>query len=112
MDDYMRPIYMGTALMVEMSDQMVACKDSVKIKQLDTRLSSFAGFFNLLFTVGWSFIERDNNKLYVSMMNLFPNIGTASCSDLGYNFGKFVANLLEAESPQEVFYNSVSSLSS
>ena len=107
MSDYMRPIYMTTALMVEMSDQMVACKDSVKLKQLDSRLSTFSGFFNLLFTVGYAFIEKENNELYNSMMEL-AKFGSMSCTNLGYNFGKFLANALEAKSPNEVFYNAVS----
>ena len=104
--DYMRPVYMTTALMVEMSDQMVACKDSVKLKQLDNRLSTFSGLFNLLFTVGYAFIEGTKNDLYNSMIELVK-FSSLSCTELGFNFGKFTANLLEAKSPTEVFYNAV-----
>ena len=61
---------MTSAFLVEVSDEIVACKESVKLKQLDTRLSSFSGFFNLAFTVGWAFYEGSNNDLYSSIMNL------------------------------------------
>lgn len=104
----MKPIYMSAALAVEISDQLVACKDSVKLKQLDTRLSSFAGFFNLAFTIGYSFIEGSNNDLYASIMKLV-SFSSLPCSDLGFYTGQLIANLLEAKSPSEVFYNSVPS---
>jgi hypothetical protein len=102
----MRPVYLSSALLIELSDQMVACKDSVKLKQLDTRLSSFSGFFNLAFTVGYAFIDSSNSDLYASIMQ-FANVGSLSCNDIGFNFGKLIANLLEAKSPSEVFYNAV-----
>ena len=103
----MRPVYMTTALFVEMSDEMVACKDSVKIKQLDTRLSSFSGFFNLAFTIGYSFIEK--NDLYNAIIELVTGFSTMTCNQMGYNAGKLVVNMLEAKSPNEVFYNIVKS---
>jgi hypothetical protein len=89
---------MTSALLIEMSDEMVACKESVRLKQLDTRLSSFSGLFNLVFTVGWAFYENSSNDLYNSIISL-SKFYTLSCSDLGLNFGKFLANLLEAKSP-------------
>ena len=90
-----------------MSDMMVACQDSVKLKQLDTRLSSFSGFFNLVFTIGWAFIDKANSNLYSSMMQL-AGITSLSCSDIGYNFGMMWSSALEAKSPSAVFYNAVS----
>lgn len=102
----MRPVYMTSALLIELSDQMVACKESVKLKQLDTRLSSFSGFFNLAFTVGWAFLDSGNSELYKSIMK-FGSFATLSCTDIGFNFGKVIVNILEAKSPSEVFYNVV-----
>jgi hypothetical protein len=99
-------VYLSSALLIELSDQMVACKDSVKLKQLDTRLSSFSGFFNLAFTVGYAFLDSSNSDLYAAIMKL-TTITTLSCNDIGLNFGKVIANMLEAKSPSEVFYNAV-----
>ena len=85
---------------------MVACKDIVKLKQLDTRLGKFSGFFDLAFTVGWSFVDK--NDLYKAMMGLASFGSGVTCNTFGQNLGKFFANLLEAKTPNNVFYNEIS----
>lgn len=92
--------------MIELSDQMIACKFDSRIKQLDTRLSKFSGFLDLGFTVGYSFVTHDS--LYDTMMSIADYGDHVSCENYGKNIGKFVSKLLEVSTPDEVFYNYVS----
>ena len=40
-------------LVIQLSDQNIACQDSVKIKQLATRTSKISGLFNWIFTIAY-----------------------------------------------------------
>ena len=82
--DYMKPIYTFNELFIENVNQMSACNFQVKTKQLSTRLSTWSGLFNLVFTAGWAFIDHNNSPLYKA----FKGLGSASsCKDIGGNLG-------------------------
>lgn len=55
-------------LIIQLSDQQIACQDSVKIKQLSTRTQKVSGFVNLLFTLAYG-IGFDYVKPYLEQVN-------------------------------------------
>jgi hypothetical protein len=58
----MKIAYDANSLIVQQSVQMVACQDSVKIKQFATRTQTISGFSNFVFTmaygIGWDFVKQ------------------------------------------------------
>jgi len=59
---FMQVAYDANSLIVQQSVQMVACQDSVKIKQFATRTQTISGFSNFVFTmaygIGWDFVKQ------------------------------------------------------
>lgn len=104
---------------IQLSDQTIACQDSVKIKQLQTRTNKISGLTNWAFTLAYGFlfdkvkgslptfipVPTTNQKVGDSGLALYHLIsdfasGTTSkidCWSLGYQFGVFVSETLEAK---------------
>jgi hypothetical protein len=101
-----------------MSDQTVACQDSVKVKQLATRTSKVSGLFNWVFTIGYGltfddyikpnlgFLPKPENNQFIKtgftdlydQFNSFFNQGTVfDCHLLGKAWGIIVSESLEAK---------------
>jgi hypothetical protein len=51
-------------LAIQLSDQIIACQDGTKIKQLSTRTSKLSGFANWAFTIAYG-IGFDYLKAYL-----------------------------------------------
>ena len=75
----------------------------IKLKQLSTRLSTFSGAFNMLFTAGWAFVDK--NTLYDSMVGITT---ATTCKNVGFYIARTIANLLEAFTADNVYYDQVS----
>lgn len=105
-------------LVIQLSDQTIACQDSVKIKQLQTRTNKISGITNWAFTLGYGFFFDDikasfsflpmpatNQKIRTSGLSVYDMIAnyaqgttaTIDCWDLGRQFGLFVSETLEAK---------------
>lgn len=105
-------------LIIQLSDQVIACQDSVKIKQLQTRTNKISGATNWLFTLAYGFFFDDikavlsflpmpasNQKIRTSgyaLYNLISNYAKDTstkidCWDLGRQFGLFISETLEAK---------------
>ena len=63
------------SFLVAYSDIILACKETTRLKNLDTRLNELSGFINLLGTIGWAFAEEmwispgGGDALYTAIMN-------------------------------------------
>ena len=103
---------------IQLSDQNIACQDSVKVKQLATRTSKLSGLFNWGFTIAYGLTFDDFVKPYlgflpvpetnqqlkqgvvgaIDQVKAFANAGTVfDCRLLGYNLGLIVSESLEAK---------------
>lgn len=101
-----------------MSDQNIACQDSVKVKQLATRTSKLSGLFNWVFTIAYGLTFDDyikpnlgflpvpeTNQLIKTgftglydQLDAFFNQGTVfDCHELGKSWGIIVSESLEAK---------------
>ena len=85
MSNWLKPFEVGNALIIEMSDQMIACGDDGRLKQLDTRLSKFSGFMDLGFTVGYSFFAKD--AMYDSLQGVMDFGEHVDCTTYGKHLG-------------------------
>jgi hypothetical protein len=99
-------------LLIQFSDQALACQDGVKIKQFSTRTSQLSGFFNWVFTIGYGIgldfiippatpadaqpMHTAALAIYNHIFNYFATNTKINCQDLGYNLGIMVSESLEA----------------
>lgn len=104
-------------LLIQFSDQAIACQDSVKIKQFSTRTSKLSGLFNWIFTITYG-VGYDFARYYISALpanssqqpmniaalnifnyfyNYFATGSLVDCQGLGFNIGLFVSESLEAK---------------
>ncbi len=102
-------------MLIQLSDQAIACQDNLKIKQFASRTQSISGVFNALFTVsygvGYNYLadyltfmpaadQTDMNLAAVTMAdyvyNYFSTGTLIDCQDFGYYWGVFVSEFLEA----------------
>jgi hypothetical protein len=106
-------------LVIQLSDQNIACQDSVKVKQLATRTSKVSGMFNWVFTIVYGLTFDDyikpslggflpaptyNQKIKDGILGLYDQVmavvndgAIIDCHELGYNWGIFVSESLEAK---------------
>jgi len=106
-------------LVIQLSDQVIACQDSVKIKQLQTRTNKISGATNWAFTLAYGFFFDDiksfisflpvpptNQKIRESGLAVFnivkpfaqsPATTKIDCWELGKQLGIFVSETLEAK---------------
>ena len=52
----MLPVIYSNEMVVDLSDQIVACKFSTLINQFAQRTNSLSGFFDFIFTVGYAMV--------------------------------------------------------
>ena len=65
----------------------MACKESARLKNLDTRLTELSGVINLFATVGWAVVDQlyinpsGTNALYNAIMNSYNTVydGSTTC---------------------------------
>jgi hypothetical protein len=107
-------------LVIQLSDQNIACQDNVKVKQLATRTSKISGVFNWVFTIAYALTFDEyikptlgkylptpemDQKLKDGLIGIYDQIkaiidapeNPVDCHKLGYNFGVFVSESLEAK---------------
>ncbi len=105
-------------LIIQLSDQVIACQDSVKIKQLQTRTNKISGATNWAFTLAYGFLFDDikkqlsflpmpatNQKIRTSGLAVYDLVSTFAkdtsqkidCWDLGRQVGLFISETLEAK---------------
>lgn len=103
-------------MLIQFSDQAIACQDGVKIKQFATRTSKLSGLFNWIFTIaygsGYDLLKNwiqflpqmDQQPMNVALYNIINPIyayfsaGTLiDCQELGFNLGLWVSESLEAK---------------
>lgn len=111
-------------LVIQLSDQVIACQDSVKIKQLSTRTSKVSGFSNWVFTIGYGIFFDDikgylpefmrpevNQKIRSSVVEIYnifstwssdPSTQRIECNNLGKQLGIFISETLEAKVDSDV----------
>ena len=110
-------------LLIQLSDQATACQDNLKIKQFASRTQTASGVSNLVFTlvygIGYNFLAEyvtflpagNQQTLNIASLNIF-NMGYSyfttfapiDCQALGFNFGLFVSELLEAKTDTTVAF--------
>lgn len=106
-------------LVIQLSDQNIACQDSVKVKQLATRTSKVSGLFNWVFTVAYGLTFDDyikpmiggflpapptNQKFKDAFYGLIDQVkafaenqSPIDCHLAGFNLGMITSELLEAK---------------
>ena len=55
LSDILAPVVYLNQIIVSLSNQQTACKSIVRIKQFQTRVSSFSGMLDLAFTIGYGY---------------------------------------------------------
>jgi len=106
-------------LVIQLSDQIIACQDAVKIKQLSTRTSKLSGATNWLFTIVYgiffdqvkvylpSFLQpQTNQKIGSSAYAIYnivstyvtnPSVNRIEINEFGKQIGLFISEVLEAK---------------
>ena len=105
-------------LVIQLSDQNIACQENVKVKQLAVRTSKASGFFNWVFTMVYGLTFDDylkpvlidyasflplpstNQNLLEGFSELKTQLNTGApydCHKLGYAWGLVVSEALEAK---------------
>ena len=107
---------------IQLSDQTIACQDSVKIKQLQTRTNKISGFTNWVFTLTYGFffdkikgilplpVPEANQKVgeagysFYNMISAYAADTTKKidCWEVGRQFGLFLSETLEAKVESKV----------
>jgi hypothetical protein len=114
-------------LVIQLSDQAVACQSELFIKQFATRTQSFSGLFNALFTgiygVGYDFAAETftwlpasstQDNMNIAALNLYNDLtayfsdGTLlDCQELGFNWGLMWSTFLTANIDTTVAFTEV-----
>jgi len=82
MQNFLNPLQIFNAALVLFSNQQVACKSSLRIKQFQTRVSSFSGFFDLAFTIGYGYYNQD--MAYTYLQNIMALTAADTCENWGF----------------------------
>ena len=72
-DSVLQGFQNGMYFVVAYSDQMIACKDSAKIKNLDTRLNELSGAFNMVGTAAWAVVAKQSFNQQSPLYDAFVN---------------------------------------
>ena len=104
--NYMAPIGTFATILVDEANGYVACQGDTFIKQLKTRLSTFSGAFNVLFTIAYAIIQGNisSNTLYNSFKAIF---NSKTCYDTGFALGQSMQGVLSVQVADNVYYNLV-----
>eukprot|EP00350_Pseudokeronopsis_sp_OXSARD2_P007850 CAMPEP_0170541784 /NCGR_PEP_ID=MMETSP0211-20121228/1416_1 /TAXON_ID=311385 /ORGANISM="Pseudokeronopsis sp., Strain OXSARD2" /LENGTH=178 /DNA_ID=CAMNT_0010844639 /DNA_START=27 /DNA_END=563 /DNA_ORIENTATION=+ len=98
------PIVYFNQVFVSFSNQGVACKNIVKIKQLQTRCSTLSGLFDMVFTIVFQyFAGLEIFDDITDIIDVFTS-GTNSCKTIGKRFGKFFKHILNGQVEGTVYY--------
>ena len=115
-------------LLIQLSDQATACQDNLKIKQFASRTQTASGVSNLVFSlsygIGYNFAAQyltflppgSQQNLNIASLNIYNYFyeyiitGTLiDCQELGFNFGLFISDALEAKTDTFVAMTEVQS---
>jgi hypothetical protein len=104
--NYMAPIGTLATILVDQSNGYVACQGDTFMKQLKSRLSTFSGAFNVLFTVFYAILQGNisSNALYNSFKAVFDS---KTCYDTGFALGQSVQGVLSVQVADNVYNNLV-----
>ena len=57
---YVKEILVGfNTIQLQIANQVLACEDMNKIKQFEARVTTLSGFYNLVFTITFSIINKN-----------------------------------------------------
>jgi hypothetical protein len=108
-------------LMIQYSDQQIACEDLNKIKQFSTRTQTLSGLYNLAFTIGtgilsaFSYQVADLSPTALEIGEAFTSLyngwyydnASFTCHTLGFYLAKIMAISLSAFTDDEVYFTEV-----
>ena len=86
-----------------------SCQDLNKIKQLDIRLTTLSGFFQMMFTAGFSYFKQE--AVYESVQGL-KNLQSTDCTTVGKLYGQFLAAILQTKTVSQLNQAEVSTFGS
>jgi hypothetical protein len=90
----------------ELNDQ---CQNIYKIKQFSTRTNSLSGFFNMLFTVGYSYFKKET--IYTSVQAL-TGFKTLECNKVGFQLANLMMAVLQTSTAVDTNSEQVSAFGS
>eukprot|EP00347_Sterkiella_histriomuscorum_P009419 403341286 len=96
-------------VMVQSSGMLESCQDLNKIKQLDIRLTTLSGFFQMMFTAGFSYFKQE--AVYESVQGL-KNLQSTDCTTVGKLYGQFLAAILQTKTVSQLNQAEVSTFGS
>lgn len=107
--DWIDPVYKFNTVLVNMAIQNSKCNLNLFAKQFNTRVSTWSGFFDLLMTYGWAFMDgyvlSVDNPLFTELTTI--NFNTDSCTDLGLSMGTIWSQTLTAYTAEEYYVEQV-----
>jgi len=107
--DWIDPVYKFNTVLVNLAIHNSKCNMNLFAKQFNTRVSTWSGFFDLLMTYGWAFMDgmvlNVTNNLYTELMTI--NFNTDSCTDLGLSMGTIWSQTLTAYTADEFYVEQV-----
>ena len=86
---------------MELSNADSACSVITIVKQFDTRVGSWSGLMELVFTLIFGVLY--SSEIVLGAWNSF--VDANSCRDLGKGLGAIVKVILTYEAPEATFFN-------
>mmetsp|Transcript_41901 Transcript_41901/g.30765 ORF Transcript_41901/g.30765 Transcript_41901/m.30765 type:complete len:182 (+) Transcript_41901:91-636(+) len=103
-DNWVEPIKYGAQHIVELSNADSACSLITFVKQFDTRVSSWSGTMDFLFTIVFGIFY--SSEIVLGAWNNF--VQATDCRSMGKGFGQLLRVILTYEAPEETFFSLVS----
>ena len=103
-NDWAAPLYAFNDSAVAISDLFVSCQTTNFAKQMSTRFSTLAGIFDLVSTIGVSFIKEYRAPGESPLYNAMVKVNDAeTCAETANNAGQFLHYAFNYQVPKEVY---------
>ena len=89
--NYLAPVSYFNQIIVELANMNVACQSDLIVNQFSTRVSSFSGLADLVFTATYGYLAQDT--IYDNVQAI---MAATDCQTMGTAAGTLVVNLLNA----------------
>ena len=113
-DDPFASLYLGSDITVASTDVFTYCQTTNFAKQIATKFSTLAGFFDLVATVGVAFFKNyrtpdEENKLYAAINNLSLTTPDTDCVVFSRYLGEVLHYSFNYEVPPALYIDQLQS---
>lgn len=95
-------------MLVSVTTVFTDCQTTNAAKQILTRTTKFSGLFDLFGTAGAAYLRQDQDPGTSPLYNsytAFASPGSDTCLTQSTNLGIFMSNMLNFNTPPEVYYD-------